>query len=700
MQPLFSTMYQATEALGPSLDYFLRFIDPGESRCTDVETNPYATVLLPEPMDFWGACSVTETCRKKCMGVMMLFEEEKALAVSRKTASERGLYTTKTVTNDVESKLFVGVDGDAYTPFKILAMVELEDCSVVCGGAAAGISDGFAVEFEVSDNRDACVAVAGITDSVELRVQKYCLPMSLGAGAWQQQSEGWTVQGSGEFIDTVLQVAFSESRRGDTLVVLRDNTGSGMPGPERELVTVHPRKVQANREEFEVLYGTQQKVADRLAVMTLEEATAALGSSSNVALGVVAMYVLPGGRQGRVPWIFMRVETSESGTVDLCWPIDENTLLSSLGQTRPSVRKCGTNDVMTAIIDEGRAVVSLATASYGKAMLALIPTKGGRGSSAATACFLELRFEISGAVNKEGARDCYSVGKGFPMQSGIPGPWTARSSAASVPMGSSSGSAEDKKAAVTASGVVTRVSRVSSQNCLQPKSLDPRNELLVFNSGDPRSRTSWLSQSRITFDSDTGTGAGSSMSSMRARITVEVLLSCDVHSCAGCPPGVLQNLCYSAQRCSIEKCVGVVVNQRRPLCNAGAVLQKMVETGVAAMVGGWLVLTETYGVVMGLALLEEERQSIRLASLDSAFYDQVCTLKDVIGVSTAMVTSITGAAALSPAVQKAVNAGQLLAGNAQVCSSCSPPPPPPLCSRPLSVLIAVCSSACAAPTTC
>lgn len=99
----------------------MRILDPKAGGCTNVETNPYATVLLPEPMDFWGACSVTETCRGKCYGGIVAFEEEKQRAVDKP-------YVVKTVSQDVESKLFVGVDKDSYTPFNVAAMVELEVC--------------------------------------------------------------------------------------------------------------------------------------------------------------------------------------------------------------------------------------------------------------------------------------------------------------------------------------------------------------------------------------------------------------------------------------------------------------------------------------------------------------------------------------------------------------------------------------------
>lgn len=62
-------------------------------------------------------------------------------------------------------------------------------------------------------------------------------------------------------MQTVLQVSFAEVRTGDTLIVLRDNTGWGADGgPQRELVTVHPRSIQEDASAYATLYGTQAKV--------------------------------------------------------------------------------------------------------------------------------------------------------------------------------------------------------------------------------------------------------------------------------------------------------------------------------------------------------------------------------------------------------------------------------------------------------
>lgn len=68
MQPWLDAQFAAAGALANSIDYLLSFVSPkGEAgRCTDFESNPYSTVLIPEPMDYFSACSATSVCEAKC----------------------------------------------------------------------------------------------------------------------------------------------------------------------------------------------------------------------------------------------------------------------------------------------------------------------------------------------------------------------------------------------------------------------------------------------------------------------------------------------------------------------------------------------------------------------------------------------------------------------------------------------------------
>ena len=42
----------------------------------DFLTNPYATVLIPEPMDYFSACSATSMCEAKCRAEFAAFDRQ------------------------------------------------------------------------------------------------------------------------------------------------------------------------------------------------------------------------------------------------------------------------------------------------------------------------------------------------------------------------------------------------------------------------------------------------------------------------------------------------------------------------------------------------------------------------------------------------------------------------------------------------
>jgi hypothetical protein len=90
----------------------------------EIATNPYATVLIPEPMDYFASCGATSICEAKCGSEFTAFDRQLALEESLHSIAPM----TKTMEKTTESMLFVDLDEDAYIPMKIMAMVELSDC--------------------------------------------------------------------------------------------------------------------------------------------------------------------------------------------------------------------------------------------------------------------------------------------------------------------------------------------------------------------------------------------------------------------------------------------------------------------------------------------------------------------------------------------------------------------------------------------
>ena len=131
MRPYFAKQLLANEQISSSVDSLISFLDPKAGKCMDFEGNPYATVLIPEPVDYFSACARTSMCSLKCDADFSAFDAD--LANYANAAAPLAPPTVKT--SQQESRFFVDLNEDAYTPMQILAMVELSDCRRICGGS-------------------------------------------------------------------------------------------------------------------------------------------------------------------------------------------------------------------------------------------------------------------------------------------------------------------------------------------------------------------------------------------------------------------------------------------------------------------------------------------------------------------------------------------------------------------------------------
>jgi hypothetical protein len=158
MDPFFVSQVGAFESSASAFDYLLAFIDNKGGKCTDFIANPYATVLLPEPLDYFSACGKTSLCRIKCLADISAFE----LAYSRDVTSTMTPQST-VISKTQESLMFMDLNLDAYTPMKIDSVVQLLDCSNICGSDESYLdSNGV--------NADTCTAIVGIATNHTIKV--------------------------------------------------------------------------------------------------------------------------------------------------------------------------------------------------------------------------------------------------------------------------------------------------------------------------------------------------------------------------------------------------------------------------------------------------------------------------------------------------------------------------------------------------
>jgi hypothetical protein len=133
-------------------------------RCLDFSMNPYATVLIPEPMDYFAACGATSMCEAKCNAEYSAFDRQLVLEAVLHSNSP----VTKNIERTTESMLFVDLDEDAYTPMNIMAMVELSDCRLVLFACMHVLSDVYTHPFAHSSCQSS--PTAGWSQSMCVRV--------------------------------------------------------------------------------------------------------------------------------------------------------------------------------------------------------------------------------------------------------------------------------------------------------------------------------------------------------------------------------------------------------------------------------------------------------------------------------------------------------------------------------------------------
>ena len=104
----------------------------------------------------------------------------------------------------------------------------------------------------------------------------------------------------------------------------------------------------------------------------------------------------------------------------------------------------------------------------------------------------------------------------------------------------------------------------------------------------------------------------------------------------------VQMKCYAAAECAIARCVGTLVNMRKPLCNLGSLLvRRQMDTARIALGAMWAALAQS--TILVVELTQERRQRYELSSYQEYFTALTCSTKDSIVSGAATVTSIVGA---------------------------------------------------------
>ena len=145
----------------------------------------------------------------------------------------------------------------------------------------------------------------------------------------------------------------------------------------------------------------------------------------------------------------------------------------------------------------------------------------------------------------------------------------------------------------------------------------------------------WLTMLFIT---TTGGYASASVgNSMPVSMQYTLQQGCSLDMCTGCTQLSVQRLCFAAQECQLARCVGSQVNQIRPLCAIGGVVESQYFAMLATIQGIWSMIAGT------LVLILDASGGINPPSTiswpDEVFYGLVCSLKDSIASEVSILTA-------------------------------------------------------------
>jgi hypothetical protein len=184
---------------------------------------------------------------------------------------------------------------------------------------------------------------------------------------------------------------------------------------------------------------------------------------------------------------------------------------------------------------------------------------------------------------------------------------------------------ERQNVPVKTKGRQSRVSRYTS-------SKTPTAFTIFLTSNDA---SHWLTVLSIQL-SDSG-ATGFIRASMPAEVTTTSVQACSLKSCIGCTRLAVQRLCFAAQQCQVARCIGSQVNQLRPLCAVGGVVESTYFSMLSAIQGIWSIIASTL-----VTIIQTSGGLTPPASIDwpdQVFYGLVCSMKDSIASQISIITS-------------------------------------------------------------
>lgn len=646
----FKRLYQMARHAAQVADGLLALITGDTVACDAFDVSPYVVSIIPEPVDYFSSCVETDDCAVRCLDEYTAFQEERRARQDELPPNDfLGMSTSVDV--PLESLLFSIDDiqqGRHKPPFQILDAAEMppEACGVVCSRSAPAVGT-------------RCVSVAGVHGR-DLAVAYYCLPIDITQYVYQWPGmEAFTLPPAGSDKGFAVLVGTVRS-------VYVASTWAALRGARDSLIAVVDTEDEsASDKQF---LGTPQRVtrvfwcvpsmpAREIIRTSLLSERRLDAAPSSMLLAKTYMYAIE----------HVQVDVADSDRAEIAvraygfhtqvtrasgapgWSAPASVCIECVFESDPTLftsARCEACALDASPVEFVRQHVRLCMRSE--------PDKMPRERPLPCADALELPTQsdtVAGFVTQ--AQETHA---------------TLRTAAASkllrVPASTLNVLRNDarngvymdlhKKAharvSIVSSVTYPSASRLAAVRNISANAPSAAVELEVIAVNAQRSQGAWMHVLSLRVHENGINGAQRSW--LRSSAPAGVNVNCSVRSCGACAYTTagnalhsdlrkLENLCYAAQQCGIERCAGTLVNMRKPLCNLGNVLVADLHQVRILLHGLWGAIADN--IAMIVELTHERRQLYQIKWPEKLVRQEACTAKDTLVSAAATVTSVFGA---------------------------------------------------------
>jgi hypothetical protein len=308
-------------------------------------------------------------------------------------------------------------------------------------------------------------------------------------------SETWYVWYSEEWSMTITDMKFSDTIDGDTIIVSRNNKNMDFStGPSEQFISVHPRDIQLDVQEYSLKYGTLSDRTNRLSIFPQSSFISYVPVGVEIA-GISDMFVLPTGVNGRNPWIMLSVFVTgsgdgitDSGEMDVCIMLDVSYFIATRGELSTPAHVCNLYNFFQLKTGSSYLPVVLPEQSSVSVPVLLIPAVQGTN-----VCVANINFISVDRLGEFPKLFCYDTPDSFASNAKFPTVPTWSDISKSTFMGANRYTGAS---VLTQGGLALKVHKQTAQNSLIYLETEVGKSTTVnfFITNDPNTPVHWLQQ--------------------------------------------------------------------------------------------------------------------------------------------------------------------------------------------------------------